>query len=372
MAAAKNTETEIGEADRLEGFPHPRETGVFVGHDAAIEQLAAAIGSNRMHHAWLLSGPKGIGKATLAYRVARVLLNSNTETNVPERLHVAKTSITYQHIAAMTHPDLFVLRRPWDDSGREGKLKTVLPVEEVRKAAGFFSKSAGNGGWRVCIVDSVDEMNINAANALLKILEEPPPRALFLLISHSPGRLLPTIRSRCQKLPMHELSEGEVMHLLQAHLPELGHSESIVAARLAEGSIGRALMLAQDDGLKAYSEMVAMLGKLPQLDIAELHALGDRLSRPNAEAAYTNLTEMLHQWLARMIRNSAASREIIEAVPGETEIMARLFASASLDQWMQVWENIGTLLVKAASVNLSRKQVILNIYTRLAETAQGR
>lgn len=371
MARAKTIETETTEADRLDGFPHPRETAAFIGHDAALGQLTAAIRSGRLHHAWLLSGPKGIGKATLAYRVARALLKYGAGGNVPERLQLHENDPVFRSITALTHPDLFVLRRPAmeDDPGR---LKTVLPVEEVRKASAFFAKSAGEGGWRICIADSIDEMNANAANALLKILEEPPPRALFLLISHSPGRLLPTIRSRCQKLPMPELRDAEVMQLLAAQLPELSAEERASAARLAGGSIGRALVVAHEDGLKSYREMVALLEKLPQLDIAELHALGDRLARPNSDAAYVNFTELLGEWLARMIRSLAASRPISEAVPGESALMRRLFANASIDQWMLVWENINALLARAASLNLSRKQVIINIFSNLAQTAKGR
>lgn len=368
MAVPKIIDTEIAEADRLDGFPHPRETSSFTGHDAALAELTSAITSNRMHHAWLLSGPKGIGKATLAYRAARVLLKHGTGGKVPERLEVPADDQTFRRVAAMTHPDLFVLRRPADDSGR---LKMVLPVEEVRKAGGFFARSAAEGGWRVCIVDSADEMNVNAANALLKILEEPPRQAVFLLISHSPGRLLPTIRSRCRKLPMLELSEAELMQLLAQHLPENSEDERHSAVMLAGGSAGRALSVLREDGLSAYREMLAVLDKLPELDIAGLHALGDRLSRPSAEAAYNTMTAMLCDWIASMIRNGAASRRATGFIPGEAALMNRLFMSASLDHWIQVWENITILLDRAASVNLSRKQVILNIFSSLAETAKG-
>lgn len=372
MASPRKDASEIDEADRLDGFLHPRETADITGHEDAVAELAAAIATHRLHHAWLLSGPTGIGKATLAYRAARVLLKHGAGGMVPERLHIPGNDPVFRSLATLTHPDFFVLRRPWDYDARPERLKTIIPVEEVRKAASFFSRSAGEGGWRVCIVDSVDEMNANAANALLKILEEPPPRALFLLISHSPGRLLPTIRSRCRKLPMLELPDADILRLLAAQMPELPAADRLGVVKLAAGSIGRALSLASEDGMNAYRDMIAMLVKLPQLDIAGLHALGDRLARPNAEAAYVNLTGSLRDWIACMIRDGAAGRQNNETVAGEADLMRRLFGSASLDQWLQVWENITALLISASTVNLGRKQVILSIFSSLAETARGR
>lgn len=360
---------DIIESDRLEGFPHPREAPDIVGHQEAMADAAGAIMSGRMHHAWLISGPKGIGKATLAYRMARTLLKHGAGAAVPPDLTVPMDDPVFRKVMALSHPDLLLLRRPVDKTDR---IQGVMPVDEVRKAFDFFSLSAGEGGWRVCIVDSADDMNIAAANALLKILEEPPRQSIFLLISHSPGRLLPTIRSRCRKLMLSSLNDRDLLQVVAAHFPELNKDELHLAAQLAEGRPGSALALARDGGLELFREMIALLMALPQPDLAALHVLGDRLSRVNAGQSYETMMEMLTTWLARMVRLGAAGTMPPDRVAGEGALMQRLLAAAPLDQWAQVWENINSLLRRADSVNLSRKQVILSIFSRLAQTAQRR
>lgn len=369
---AKRLSTEIAEtveSDRLEGFPHPRETSEITGHDAALADAAAAIASGRMHHAWLITGPKGIGKATLAYRMARSLLRYGAGTSPPADLALAGDDPVFRRIKALSHPDLLLLRRPVDKTDR---IQGVLPVEEVRKAFDFFSLSASEGGWRVCIVDSADDMNIAAANALLKILEEPPVNAVFLLISHSPGRLLPTIRSRCRKLALSPLKDADLLRIVARHFPELPKDDLRLAAQLAEGRPGSALALARDGGLDMFREMISLLMSLPRPDLTALHALGDRLARPNAAQSYETMMEMLTAWLARMIRLGAAGAIPEDRAAGEAALMQRLLAAAPLDQWTGVWENINSLLRRADSVNLGRKQVILSIFSSLAETAQSR
>ncbi len=362
-------EQEDVESDRLEGFPHPRETPDIVGHQDALAEAADAIASGRMHHAWLISGPKGIGKATLAYRVARTLLRNGVGGSVPSDLAIATDEPVFHLLKALSHPDFLLLRRPVDKTGR---IQSVLPVDVARKAVDFFALSAGEGGWRVCIVDSVDDMNIPAANALLKILEEPPKNSIFLLISHSPGRLLPTIRSRCRKLMLSPLNDSDLAHIVTSHFPELVGDELKLSAMLAEGSPGHALALVRDGGLDQFRELITLLTPLPQLDLAALHALGDRLSRVNAGQSYETMMQLLTTWLARMIRSGAAGAMPEDRVAGEAALMQRLLATAPLDQWTEVWENINTLLRRAESVNLGRKQVILSIFSRLAETAQRR
>ncbi len=364
----KNKQEDI-ESDCLQGFPHPRETPDIVGHQQALAEAASAIRSGRMHHAWLISGPRGIGKATLAYRMARTLLKHGAAMSVPPDLAVATDDPVFHLVKALSHPDLLLLRRPVDKTGR---IQSVLPVDVARKAADFFALSAGEGGWRVCIVDSADDMNISAANALLKILEEPPKNSIFLLISHSPGRLLPTIRSRCRKLMLSPLNDSDLAHVISSHFPELNRDELQLAAKLAEGSPGRALSMVRDGGLDQFREMIGLLMAVPRLDLAGLHALGDRLSRVNAGQSYETMMQQLTSWLARMIRSGAAGAMPEDRIEGEGALMQRMLDAAPLDQWTEVWENILTLLQRADSVHLGRKQVIISIFLRLAETAQRR
>src|SRR6185503_14284880 len=183
---------ESNDSDRIEGFPHPRERFDLLGQDIALGRAARALRAGRPPSAWLITGPPGIGKATLAYRIARYLLAHGATQEGPEDLSVPPDNSAVRQVSAQSHPGLLVLKRAINP--RTGKLMTVLSVDEIRRLSDFFGMTSGAGGWRVAIVDTADDMNDNAANALLKMLEEPPAHAMLLLLSNAPGRLLPTIR----------------------------------------------------------------------------------------------------------------------------------------------------------------------------------
>lgn len=369
---------EIPEADRLAAFPHPREVPDLYGQKAAEDALFEAFMSGRMHHAWLLAGPKGVGKATLAYRLARFVLKYGTPDRAralgAEGIEVPAADPVFRQVASLGHPDLAVLRRPYDEKTK--RIKTVIPVEEVRRATGMFSKSAGAGGWRVCLVDAADDMNVNAANALLKILEEPPAQGLFIVVSHQPGRLLPTIRSRCRKLAVAPLDQDDIVRVLAANAAVPNADEAAAIAQLAEGSAGRALEIAAGGGLDLYREMVGLIAPLPRLDVAALHALADKAGRRGADQVYATLMEMLQDWLVRLVRRgagpaSSAETGAAEIVEGEGAAMGRLAGAASLDRWVEVWEKIGQSAVRAEALNMDRKLVILNAFSMLESAAAG-
>lgn len=200
---------ELPEADRLGDFPHPRNTRALFGQTDAERALAEALASGRMHHAWLLAGPKGIGKATLAYRFARAALAQPHERDpAGQSLKVDDATIAARQVRALSHPGLLVVRRPYDIKGK--RFASSIPVDEVRRLRTFLGHRAAGDGWRVVIVDDANELNVNAANALLKSLEEPPERTVFLLVSPAPGDLVPTIRSRCRMLSMPALADGDL------------------------------------------------------------------------------------------------------------------------------------------------------------------
>ena len=268
------SDDERPEADREGGLPHPRRVYDLFGQDAALEEAQAAIDSGRMHHAWMVSGPKGVGKASFAYRLARRLLGAQAQG--ASGLASAPDDPVCRRLEALSHPDFLLIRRPYND--KTGKLKGEIPVEEARRAPEFFSKSASGKGWRVCIVDSADELNTNSANALLKTLEEPPKRGILILIVNTPGRLLPTIRSRCRRLILRAPSiEATTQWLIETHAMNADDAQR--AAALANRAPGRALALAETDAPSIKATIDTALEGLPRLDrgaIAQITAAASR------------------------------------------------------------------------------------------------
>jgi DNA polymerase-3 subunit delta' len=275
----------------------------------------------------------------------------------PESLALDPADPVFQRVAAGGHMDLRHLKRGIHP--KTGKPRTEIVVDDVRLANDFLHKTSAEGGWRVVVVDPADDLNLSAANALLKSLEEPPAAAVLLLVGHAPGRLLPTIRSRCCHLALGPLAEDRVVELLARHAPELEETDRAALARLAEGSIGRALDLAAGGGLELYREMIALVAGLPALDVPRAHAFGDRLARGRDGAAFRTGMELMIWWLARLARAAAEGRTPPEVVPGEAETMARLIAGGGLARWPGLWEKTLHRFAGAESVNLDRKQVVI-------------
>jgi DNA polymerase-3 subunit delta' len=360
-----------GEIDALA----PRRNPNLIGHQAAERALRLAAVGGRLPHAIMLGGPRGIGKATLAYRFARWLLaraaagggdggpfgDAETDLALDESHPVAR------RVAASGHADLLTVERGWD--AKRKKLRGEIVIDDVRAVANFLRLTPAEGGWRVVIVDSADEMNRNAANGLLKLLEEPPRRAVLLLVCHAPGRLLPTIRSRCRKLYLQPLAEAEVIGLFGQHRPAVSAADATALARLADGSIGRALDLADAGGLDLYRSLVERLNELPRLDSVALHRFADLFARADADASYRTMTELLLDFLARMVTGNAEGRQRAVFVD-EAELLRRLGADSGLDRWIDVTEALRTLFNRADSVNLDRKQVVLEAFFTLQAAAR--
>src|SRR4051794_5775418 len=267
------------QTERETAISHPRETSVLFGHREAETALLAAYRSGRIPHAWLIGGPQGIGKATLAYRMARFVLAHGQPLALSvqraEDLAINPDDAVARQVAASSHGGLLTLERTAND---RGVMRTVITVDETRETIGFFGSTAAAEGWRVCIVDTVDELNPNAANALLKILEEPPQQSLFLLVSHAPARVLPTILSRCRKLLLRPLATENVIRAA-AKAGNIATNDPLLveAAGAAEGSVARALTLLGGDALKLQQRTSALLAALPRVDPRDLHALGDAI-----------------------------------------------------------------------------------------------
>jgi DNA polymerase III subunit delta' len=350
--------------------PAPRANPDLVGHEDAERELRRLDEIDRLPHAILLSGPRGIGKATLAFRLARFLLASHGERGgtADDGLAVDPASGVFRRVAASGHADLLTIERAYD--ARRRRLRGEIVVEDTREITSFFRLTAAEEGWRIVVVDGAEEMNRSAANALLKVLEEPPRRALLLLVSHSPGRLLPTIRSRCRRFPLIALGRSAVMRLLRRYRPELAEPEAEALAMLCDGSVGRALEIADAGGLALYSSIVEMLSQVPMIDLVRLHSFADQLTRADAEDDYRAGAELLSQFLARTAAGAARSRlGEQEVVAGESAAMQRLAARADPARWAALREEIGQGFATADQLNLDRKQAMLGAFFAIEKLA---
>jgi len=288
--------------DPREGPLHPRHRELLFGHDAAQRRLGEAYRSGRFHHAWLLTGPKGIGKATLAYRLAKYILRHPDPAAAPaDSLAVPSVDQVAAQVEARAHPDLLILQRAADGA----KLKGVINVETSRAAGEFFSKTAGAGGWRVCIVDAAEDMNNAAANALLKTLEEPPSRSLFILVCSQRGKLLRTIRSRCIELPMSRLSPEDTRAALEA-LPDGAGRDAIKSLDHAQGSPGLALSLAET-GAGAVFARFAEAAQRGRIDEATRFALANGLHGKGTDDRFNSFCDLLDNWLTDTAAQAARS-----------------------------------------------------------------
>jgi DNA polymerase III subunit delta' len=349
----------------------PRENPFLFGHAVAEQALLQAHQSGRLPHAWLIAGPRGIGKATLAFRFARFLLaerDGGSLAEAPSSLAIEPSHPVFRRVASGGHADLLTVERGLDS--RRKRLRSEIVIEDTRAISSFLRLTPAEGRWRVVILDGADVMNRNAANALLKILEEPPRRAVLLLASDNPGRLLPTIRSRCRILTLKPLAPAIVEEALRRYRPDLAAGDLAMLAELAEGSIGRALELAAANGLALYRSLVRLLDRLPALDGASLHAFADSFGGANEES-FRLLAELLPGWLARMVVSAAAQDGRRLTALKEAETMQRLAGRRGLDQWIEVWENLTQLFALADSVNLDRKQVVLNAFFTLEDAARA-
>jgi DNA polymerase III subunit delta' len=336
--------------------PHPRETLSLFGHRDAEMTLLKAYRSGRIAHAWLIGGAQGIGKATLAYRMARFVLAHRdpgaTDVRAAETLALDPFHPVARHVAAGAHGGLLTLERTAND---KGVMRTVITVDETRETISFFGSTAAVDGWRVCIVDTVDELNANAANALLKVLEEPPRQSLFLLVSHAPARVLATIQSRCRKLPLRPLTEDDVIAAAAA-AGQIPPDEVLLveAAKASEGSVARALTLLGGDALKLHQRTATLLDTLPRFDPRELHALGDALGSSD-RVALGAFIDSVDRWITQRLRADDGNAN------ANLPRLARL---------AEVWEKINRAARETESYNLERKPLVFSVFGLLAEAVR--
>jgi DNA polymerase III subunit delta' len=332
----------------------PRETSVLFGHAEAESALLESYQSGRIPHAWLIGGPPGIGKATLAYRLARFML-AHPDPKSPavqkaKSLALDSDNPVARRVAAQAQGDLLVLERVINE--QTGKIYTVIRVDDVRRSVPFFGSTAGEGGWRIAVVDAVDDLQREGANALLKVLEEPPLRTLLLLISHAPGRELPTIRSRCRRLLLRPLPAEDVARAVAASTGrDAGDLEVKQAAAAAGGSVGRAVRFLDGPALALRQRVLDLFAQLPNPDPRALHALGDALggNEPQTLAAFMDL---VNGWLSSRLDTGGA----------EVPRMARV---------AQAWDKVNRAARDVETYNLERKPLVFAVFGLLAEAARA-
>jgi DNA polymerase III subunit delta' len=341
-------------ADREDGgVKLPRETAVLFGHQEAERALLDSYKSGRIAHAWLIGGPPGIGKATLAYRLARFVL-AHPDPGAADVQRATSLAVDPGHpvarrMAAQAQGDLLVLERSLNE--QTGKLYTVIRVDDVRRTVSFFGSTAGEGGWRITIVDAVDDLQREGANALLKVLEEPPPRSLLLLISHAPGRELPTLRSRCRRLLLRPLEITDVTRAitaatgLDAEAPEVRQ-----AAAAAEGSVGRALGLLDGAAIALRQRMLDLFAQLPDPDPRALHALGEAIGGTDPRTLEAFM-DQVNGWLSTRL----------DEVGQHKAAMARV---------AETWEKVNRAARDVETYNLERKPLVFAVFGALAEAAR--
>ncbi len=357
MASLDKTSADILQADTEAGCPHPREVYSIIGHGEEEKKLARLFANNELHHAWLISGTKGIGKATLAYRLVRTVLGGNPDTN--GRLDVPQNDAVAQRVQSLGHGDFLLIRRPYDEKSK--KLRTEIPISEARKISEFFSKKASEGGWRICLVDNMDEMNKNAANAVLKILEEPPEKCLLILLSNSPGRLLPTIRSRCMSLHLRPISDKDLM-LWLADKQQADAEDIEAAIKLSSGAPGKAFAYLQSRDI-VLKPLKIFIDSFPKSNTAIAHRLSDQLAGISQDKAYDLF------WEALMIN---LQKQAIYSATADWEGAYKPIALAKpVEEWTRIRSELINLRSARSGLNMNKKQILLQALLNIGARYAG-
>lgn len=348
---ARATDDMLPESDAQQGAPHPRANVDFIGQADAERELLQAYQSGKLPHAWIIGGDKGIGKATLAWRFAKFVLAhpdfSSPAVQSAKTLAVEDSNAAVQRIHALGHGDVQILRREWNEKTK--KHFSEIRSEDVRKAVHMFQQTASEGGYRIVILDCAEDLNSTSANALLKMIEEPPERSLFLIISHQPNRILPTIRSRCRMLLLQPLSQTECKVALQGFVAGVDEQHLDRACQLALGSVSRALKLISGKSLDVSTKLESILRNLPRVDWREVHALADGLTARANEEEYETFKDTVMDWLHGQIH--------------------RAQPLAALAPFADSWDAVSGLIRQSEAYNLDRRALVLSVISTLAKAA---
>ena len=376
------TEPQLTLSDQVEGYPHPKLTETLYGHEAQEKEFIDCYKSKKLHHGWLITGSKGIGKATLAWRLAKFILtqpveslNANNlfgETNKKHHTELddkSKDSIETR-ILAETEPRLSVTRKSFDEKRK--KFRSSIRVDEIRRLNSFFSLSVSDGGSRVAIIDCVDDLNINAANALLKTLEEPPKDTIFFLISHNPESLLATIRSRCRELRLANLSENSLFSALKQIKLTMPEKDKEIYSLLASGSVGSSIRLLKHDGASLYCSILSFLNELPNLRGLELEKFVSTFEGVKNRDRLELLIDLLNIAVARISKSGVLGADFThQALKDENDIFRKLCPNPTYaKKWAELAQTQSKNLSHGLSVNLDPGSLILDTFFRIEDCSR--
>lgn len=352
----KTAEASAHDIQAPDGLPEPRHNPDLSGHQDQEATLLSLYQAGRLPHALILTGPEGIGKATLAFRFARFLLSEGgkaaeagdslfgDDSPPATTMSISPDHPVFQRVASSGHSDMMTIERPFDE--KRGRYKDEIPIEQVRKVTPFLRKTAGEGGWRIVIVDGADTMNRNGQNAILKILEEPPKQTLLMLVTHRLGAMLPTIRSRCHVLTMNRLSPDIIEGLIRKEAPDISQNDLDIVMRLAEGSIGRAQRLLQEDGISLYQQLDTLLANDAKINYAEIHKLADQLGRYGNETAYDNFVSLIQLKISNLVHDLAKKGQ----------------PTTALKSWVLLSDDLKHHFLKFDAANLDKRQAVLGAF----------
>ena len=377
---------DVIDAQDNSGLQLPRHSTYCAGHEAIEQRLIQLIKDDKLPHALIFSGIEGIGKSTLAYRLARYLLahgkvgntaddgNGLFDENLPEAadeasdtlhdtLHVAPEERVFQQVASGGHPDLLTIERPFD--AKKGRFKGHIDVEEARRVTPFMRMTASQGGWRVVIVDDADKMNRNAQNAILKILEEPPENAILVLVCHRLGAMIPTIRSRCRVVQFQPLAFDLYRTVLRKDHPDMTSDDIDVLHSMTGGSIGQALRIAEEEGLEAVNNITDIFQSWPQWDWVKIHAFSDNMGRAGSAEAYEMFQRLMIWIVDTLTRHKAYNAPLPMQL--KTEAVGRMIAHYSLNDWIEIARSMVEHFETFDKANLDKRQAVFGSFSLLKE-----